>query len=267
MSSEGAVVVPETASAAVVAAALRRGSSPRAASPAAVPGAALPFAVATASRATSLVSRIQIPRVTRPPSAARAARAGHPAGGTVARSTRGCAARRERPPTRGWTAGRRGTRSPIQRSASRWRRTARRRFVDADRSPVETRSVQRADGLLGLFGRRHLDESESARPSGFAIGHHRRRIHAAKPGERLAQAIRGGRKRQASHKQPHRHLSGSFRALPGTLNDQACGVVRVARAYHRPTSAGTARSSSDQLHGRHLFREELPILCRETFPA
>src|SRR2546430_11674615 len=38
-------------------------------------------------------------------------------------------------------------------------------LLDQDRPAVEVRAVQAADGLLGLLGRRHLDEPKAARPA------------------------------------------------------------------------------------------------------
>src|SRR2546426_5864808 len=71
-------------------------------------------------------------------------------------------------------------------------------LLDHDRPAVEARAVQAADGLLGLLGRRHLDEPEAARPARLPIRHDARGFDGAGGGEGPAQALSGGWKRKAA---------------------------------------------------------------------
>src|SRR5207247_7556702 len=83
-------------------------------------------------------------------------------------------------------------------------------LLDHDRPAVEVRAVQAADRLLGLLGRRHLNEPEAARPAGLPIRHDARGLDGAGAGKGFAQALTGGRKRKAADEELDRHAKSSI---------------------------------------------------------
>src|SRR5271165_5978763 len=64
-------------------------------------------------------------------------------------------------------------------------------FVNGQRPAVEVGPVEGSDRLIGAFA--HLDEPETARPAGLAIGGYLGSGNTAVSREHLAEIIRGGR--------------------------------------------------------------------------
>src|SRR3989441_2675190 len=61
--------------------------------------------------------------------------------------------------------------------------------LDLQRAPVEFLAVELLDGRIGLLGRRHLHEAESARAPGVTVHDDRGRLDGADLGEDLAQPL------------------------------------------------------------------------------
>src|SRR5256886_7746411 len=71
-------------------------------------------------------------------------------------------------------------------------------FLDLDVASLEVGVVQLADRLIGVLGRRHLDEAEAARLTRVAIGHDTGGLDGADGREGGAQALVGGGKGEAA---------------------------------------------------------------------
>src|SRR5437773_1542009 len=113
------------------------------------------------------------------------------------------------------------------------------RLLDQDRPAVEVRAVQAADGLLGVLGRRHLDEPEATRPAGLPIRHDARGFDGAGAGEGLTQALSGGRERKTADEEFDCHAKGSI----------------LGRTVHsEPTTTSDApKYTLSEAHTRRIF--------------
>src|SRR5262249_31793069 len=90
------------------------------------------------------------------------------------------------------------------------------RALDLNGPAVDRRAVELADRLLGVFRRRHLDETEAARATGVAVRHHRGRLDVAGRGEDFAQTLIGGGEGQPADEKLDGHGTRSFGRV--TLN-------------------------------------------------
>jgi hypothetical protein len=85
-------------------------------------------------------------------------------------------------------------------------------FVDAERTPIERRSVHGFDRLLGLSRRAHRDEAEAARLPGSSVGDDMNVRDLAYARECFTHGFVRGGKRQISDVQTRSHRSLSSRS-------------------------------------------------------
>src|SRR5262245_10821942 len=99
--------------------------------------------------------------------------------------------------------------------------------------PIQLLAVELFDRRLGLFGRRHLDEAETARAPGLPVHYDCRRLNCTGLGEDVAEPLVRRRKRQASdgellcHDPPSDEGLPRLKTLPGTRKTAPeTGLVR-----------------------------------------
>src|SRR6266508_1105359 len=134
------------------------------------------------------------------------------------------------------------------------------------RPPVQFLAVELLHGGIGLLGRRHLDEAESARTSGVTVHHDRRRLDRAGLTENLTQPLIRGGEGQAcdeellSHGAPLMHLP-QLTTLPGTRKT-APESWSGRRGPGEPTPRPDAHSVPRFLPGRWpYFAGPSPVSC------
>src|SRR5947208_852775 len=120
-------------------------------------------------------------------------------------------------------------------------------LLDLNGPAVEAGAVQLADGLLGLFGRRHFDEPEAARAASVPVCHDARGFDRATRRERLAQTLVGGGEGEAADEQFDRHSKSSLcLCLPTPVHDPELG----RRSGTRPEGEEGSRRTDDRTrHG------------------
>ena len=107
---------------------------------------------------------------------------------------------------------------------------------------AEETPVQHLDGLGGFLFGRHLDETETPRPSGKLVGDDPNLFHGSSLGEQLPQILLRGLKGEITDEQLCRHheppaaIKTECTALPGS--HAACGVP------HTPEDASAKRGKA-----------------------
>src|SRR5437762_486634 len=134
-------------------------------------------------------------------------------------------------------------------------------LLDLNGPAVEAGAVQLADGLLGLFGRRHFDEPEAARAASVPVCHDARGFDRATRRERLAQTLVGGGEGEAADAQFDRRSKRSLcLCLPTPVHDPELG----RRSGTRPDGEEGSRRTDDRT--RHGGVYTVPRTAGRIFP-